>query len=136
MYSGDDPFDQEMAEIHSEAILDMETVRSTDIDKFSEFLYELSQSTIRSLASEFVKGMNQVSNAVGNTINAGNQPFSYDHVLDLMEKMEIDFDDKGQPIGLALIVHPTLAQKIANLDMTAEQEKRRELILARKKART
>jgi len=78
--------------------------------------------------------MNELADAVGNTIDAGGQPFSVDMVLDGMEKMHIDFDANGEPIIPALLVNPQLYEKIKDIEFTLEQEQRRVSILARKKA--
>jgi hypothetical protein len=131
---GSAPLDQKLSEIESMATLDMDAIRKTETEKYSAFVYELARSAIDSLASDFIDRMNELAEAVGNTIDAGGQPFSVDKLLDLIDKMLIDFDAEGKPIMPALLVNPQLHERIKHLEFAPEQEQRRVAILARKKA--
>ena len=55
--------------------------------------------------------MNEVTQKTGNTVDAKGQPLSHDLLLQTLKKMEIDFDDEGQPIMPTLVVSPTRYEK-------------------------
>jgi hypothetical protein len=131
---GSAPLDQKLSKIESMATLDMDAIRNTDIEKYSAFLYELARSTIDFLASDFIDRITEVADTVGNAMDAGGQSFSIDMLLDLLEKMAIEFDIEGKPIMPALLVNPQLHERIKDLEFTPEQEERRVAIFARKKA--
>ena len=55
--------------------------------------------------------MNEVTQKTGNTVDAKGQPLSHHLLLQTLEKIEIDFDDEGQPIMPTLVVSPAQYEK-------------------------
>ena len=51
----------------------------------------------------------------------------------MLERMEIEFDEHGEPILPTMIGPPAIAVKIEDNPITPEQEQRKAEILARKK---
>lgn len=130
---GDNLLDQQASAIQSEASLDIEAVRKTDVDEHTTFMYALAQSTMSSLKKSFFKGLDEIVSATGNSIDAKGKQFSFDKFLDALEKMHINFDTQGQPIMPTMVVPPTISNKVFETKPTPEQEKRQVEILARKK---
>jgi hypothetical protein len=131
---GDTPFDQKLSRTSGRARLTREAIRDTDFDKYTEFLYELAQSNKTEMAPLFFEGISELTEIVGNTINAHGLPFSFDQLLDALEKIEFSFDDKDDPIMPTLHLNPETYKHIKDLKPTPEQEQRSRDILARKKA--
>jgi hypothetical protein len=131
---GEIPFDQKMTETRCAAPLTRETIRSTDIEKHTEFLFELAKSNISAMTPQFFQEISEVTDLVGNSIDAQGAPFSLDHLLDSMERMALRFDDQDEPIMPTLFLGPELFEKIKSLKSTPEQRQRFNDILARKKA--
>jgi len=86
------------------------------------------------MSKSFFKGLADITNATGNVLNAEGKPFSYDMFLDLLDMVEIDFDEKGNPNYPTLIISPQIEEKIKNTKPTLVQIKREQEIVARKKA--
>jgi len=73
----------------------------------------------------------------GNAIDARGKPFSPGLILDLLDGVQIEFDDRGQPIMPTIVLHPDLFNSIKDKFPTPESDPewaaRRREILARKK---
>ncbi len=130
---GSTPLDQGMMRIESAAALATDAIRHTDIEAYTTFLYQLAESHIAAVAPQFYKTMAEVTTAVGNVVDAGGRPFSWDYCNDLLEKMAIDFDDDGKPTLPTIVMHPDLFEKIKNIEPTQEQLVRKSEILERKR---
>ena len=50
--------------------------------------------------------MNEITQKTGNAVDAKGQPLSHDLLLQTLEKMQIDFDEDGQPLMPTLVVSP------------------------------
>jgi hypothetical protein len=131
---GPSPLDQTMPVIEAESSVSIDTVRNTEIEDHTRFLYELATSSIRAFAPEFFKGLGEVTDAVGMSLDAEGKPFSFDMLNDMLEKLHIEFDEEGEPILPALVMHPMMAEQIRNMKPTPEQEKRHAEIIERKRA--
>lgn len=131
---GPAPLDQKMPAIEAESSISVNAVRTTNVEAFACFLYELAQSHIQAFAPEFFKGLNEVIDAVGTSVDAEGKQFSFDMLNDALEKMHIEFDDEGEPILPTLVMHPNALERIKRMTPTPEQEKRQDEILERKKA--
>lgn len=67
----------------------------------------------------------QIGKAVedaGNVVSADGKPFSIDLPLEFLEKMEIDFDEAGNPSGTMFVAHPHLFPAIAKAISQAEAD--------------
>jgi hypothetical protein len=128
------PLDQRMLPVRSTASLHIDTVRNSDFEDYTCHLDELAQSQIKAVASQFFKGLTEITDATGMTVNGKGKPFSYDMYVDLLDKLGVDFDDKGEPIFPTLVVPPQLLDRLKNLKPTPEQLKRRNEIIERKRA--
>jgi hypothetical protein len=78
--------------------------------------------------------VSEVTDATGNSISAAGQSLSHDLILDAIERVEIDFDDEGNPRMPSLMAHPQTLVPLARIQPTDEQERRYEQIMTAKKA--
>jgi hypothetical protein len=131
---GPSPLDQMMPVVEAESSVSIDTIRNTDIEDYTQFLYVLATSSIQAFADEFFKGLGEITNAVGTSLDAGGEPFSFDMLNDILEKLHIQFDEEGEPILPTLVMHPKMAERIGNMKPTPEQEKRYAEIIERKRA--
>jgi hypothetical protein len=93
----------------------------------------------QNLAQLFHEKMNEVTERTGNKVDAGGQPFSPSLFLDLFEKVDIDFDEDGEPdmSSVRIVVHPKLGrllqQKVPEWEADPVFQQRRDEIIARKR---
>lgn len=100
---------------------------------------------LRAMASDIAKqyeGMlfstlHDVTRETGNTLDARGKPFHLSLVLDMLERVWIDFDEKGNPILPTIVLHPDMMKriegKLAEWESDPELQARRKNILAKKK---
>ena len=81
--------------------------------------------------------LRQISSDSGNVIDAKGKPFSPETLLEALEKMDIDFDEQGNPSGLTAVVGPELAARIrakaAEWDADQEFRRRHSELMQRKR---
>jgi hypothetical protein len=81
--------------------------------------------------------LNEAVESVGNTLNAGGQPLTPEHILQMLEKMFIPFNDDGTPSMLSLVVHPDMRERVlavgAQLEGDPQLKARHAEIMKKKK---
>ena len=68
-------------------------------------LDEMAEGYVASLMPQVFEAIGAATEAAGTNVNAGGKPFSADLFIELLEKMEVDFDDSGQ-IQLQIVIGP------------------------------
>lgn len=111
-----------------------DVIRNTDIDQFTELLYDFAEAHRHEIGGAFVRTMMEVTEATGNSINAEGRPLSFDMINDAIEMIDISFDERGNPNVPTIVVHPDMAKKLMAIEPTPEQLQRQAEILQRKKA--
>lgn len=81
----------------------------------------------------FFQELNKVTAFSGNSIDARGEEFSYDMLLDTLEKSDIRFDENDEPIFPKMVVNPSLAKKISELEITENHKKREKDIICKKR---
>lgn len=122
-----------LSEIKIEAKRSIADIINYDIEKFSENIYSLANQRLKHMYKIFAKTMEKITNLTGNITDAQGKPFSFDMILDSLEKVDIDFDDEGNARLPQILVGPDLGEKMKNLKMTESQEKRFAEIIEKKK---
>lgn len=57
--------------------------------------------------------LRELTEKTGNVVDAAGKPFTYELFLDLLKKVDIDFDESGEPHMPTMVVAPELGAKIA-----------------------
>ena len=73
----------------------------------------------------------------GNVINGKGKPITFECFLEMFEKMQIDFDEEGNPHRLTFAMHPStfakIQDKLQEWENNAEYKKKYEEILEKKR---
>jgi hypothetical protein len=96
-------------------------------------LDDAADQGLKNLMPKFFEYLGRVCDATGNVIDGKGQPFSFDQVLDALDKIQIDFDDAGKPEMPTMVLSPELFEKIRMHPPTEAQNQRREEIINRKR---
>ena len=96
-------------------------------------LDDAADQGLKSLMPQVFAYLSRVCAATGNVIDGGGQPISFDHVLDMLDKIQIDFDKAGNPQMPTMVLSPDLFEKLRMRPPTQEQIKRRDEIIKRKR---
>ena len=122
-----------MKRFEGELVIDLNVIRDTDAERFSEIVAGLAMDYLDTIGATFVETVQEITEATGMTIDAGGRPLSWDLILDGLEQKEIAFDSDGRISGETIIMNPRTAQALTETQMTPEQEMRLNDILQRKK---
>lgn len=103
------------------------------VNAFDSRIDTMSEEFMNQLSQSFFKKMHEVTETTGNIINANGRSISPEVILEALEKVTIDFDEFGNPLLPALILHPEALEKIKDKIPKWEtdpnlQRKHRELI--------
>lgn len=118
------------------------TVKNEDIpeltpDKIRELLDEVAEEMCKQQSQHMFGKIFEATHAVGNVINASGKPFSPELFLEMLDRIELSFDEDGKWIPPTMIVHPEFiaANKdvLANLDKDPELQARQTEIINRKR---
>lgn len=130
---GQNPLDQDMLPIEASSMIKKESIRNTNIDEITFFLYSLAQDIMNTMGREFFKGITEVTKATGQVVDAKGEPLSLDHVLDTLEKISLEFDKDGKPIMPQIILPPEMFERFRKLKESDDQRKRLEKIIINKR---
>jgi hypothetical protein len=131
---GPTPLDQPMTTLQQEFSIPTEVIRRTDTDAYAALLHAAATEYRDKLLTSLFRGVSEVTDATGNTIDAQGQPLNPDMLNDMLERIEFDFDEAGQPIMPRVVIHPDVLERLKAIEPTPEQLRRQAEILARKKA--
>jgi len=108
-----------------------ELVRDTAIAEHTALLTRLGANHVESIATMMFGSAGRISDATGATLDAQNQPMSWDIVAEGLSHIDIEFDEHGQAQNLQIVVHP---EQFAQLgEPTPAQQERINAILLQKK---
>lgn len=113
--------------------IDFSTIENTDIEEYLLLVYSVASDYSTQLAKTIIEEIDKTCIETGNTINSEGKELSYSIFLDLLEKMEIKFDDNRNPIKPTLILNPKTLEKLNSINPTKEELKREQEIYAKKK---
>lgn len=124
----------EPTKISAEGSTYFDDILNLNVEAWSILANDIGVQYGRGMMRHLVETMNKVTQETGNVVSGKGQPLSHDVFLDMLEKMEFEVDDDGQPKHLVLLVHPDTRKSIASLPpMTPEQESRYHSIINAKR---
>ncbi|MCL4430099.1 MAG: hypothetical protein M1167_05035 [Chloroflexi bacterium] len=113
-----------------------ETIREGPEAVFSR-RSELSKDMIKKLTQQIIAALEKVTERTGNVVKANEVIGSSNPILDMLEKIEIDFDKSGNPIMPTMLLSPEdykkFKEKFQEWDKNPEMEKRRKEIIEKKR---
>lgn len=95
-------------------------------------LDEAARDMARQQSKNFFERLNQICDETGQVYDNKGQPLTFDSILDLLDSMPIDFDEKGQPIMPSILAGPRVIEKLLKQEPSDEQIKKRNEIIERK----
>jgi hypothetical protein len=97
----------------------------------------VSKEMIDKLTAQFVALMEEVTKKTGNIVDAKKVDSSSNPILDVLEKIEVNFDKFGNPIMPTIVVHPgertKIMKRLEELEKNPDMEKRLREVIEKKK---
>lgn len=125
--------DKEPAKVEIKFNVPFEVILKTDIEAFMVSIDEASESGIESLVPQLFEFLSEVCDANGQVVDGRGRPFSYDLFLELIEKIEISFNDDGTPNMPTLVIHPDMRKVLEANAPSEQQQKQMEELISRKR---
>lgn len=88
------------------------------LDKINDAAKEMAEQMVRSAYEE----LNRITDETGNVISANGKPFSIEMLFEMLEKMDLDFDEAGNPSGAMFVASPKLFPLIIKAISQAEAD--------------
>lgn len=109
----------------------IDSVLTADVDAWVAMVAYQGEKAGEALEKEFFKFMERVTTESGQVVDGRGQPLSHDLILDVLEKLAIDFDAHGSPEMPTIVAHPDSIKSLG--EPTPAQLKRRDEIIERKR---
>ena len=97
----------------------------------------VTEEMVGKMKKSFYGQIEKSADEVDNVVSAGGKPFSMDLFFELLEKIDIDFDEAGNPCGLAFVANPkmfpSIAKVIAQAKTDPANDRRYQAIIERKR---
>jgi hypothetical protein len=92
----------------------VEKVPGMSLDEARQKLIESAEEMARQFMAMFYREINQATMEAGTAVDAKGKPFNADIFLEILNRMWLDFDEKGRWKPPTLIVHPDALENIKN----------------------
>lgn len=100
--SSEHPFE----ELISDFTIKNEEVPELTPEKIREKLDTVAKNAAQQVSQKIIKEIQEAAERTGNTVNAKGQPLTKELLLELFEKIETGFDEKGEWIPPSIIMNP------------------------------
>ncbi len=95
-----------------------------NLEAFAVALDEMATDGLKQLMPKLFERIGCLSEGAGTTVDARGEPLSYELILRGLEKIEIDFDEHGNPILPTMVVGPALHEAWQKLPAPTETQQR------------
>ena len=99
------------------------------INKVSDLGGKMAEQEAKLFYEQIIKSAEEV----GNVDSTDGKPFSVDLLFNMLEKIDIDFDEEGNPSGLTFVANSKMSPSIAKLFAQVEADPRYQEIIERKR---
>lgn len=107
------------------------------IEYLKKKMDEIAESFIAQKDGLVISKINEATERTGNVVDGRGRPFSPELLFEALEKMQIDFDDAGNPIMPTVALHPSMFEKVREKlpewEANPEFTKRHEAIIEAKR---
>jgi hypothetical protein len=106
-------------------------------DAYFARLDEVAQQMLDAQKKMLIAKLEEVTAQTGNVFDARGKPFSPEMLLDAMEKIDVEFDDTGEPQKQSILMNPVMyasvKDKLAEWDKDPELLKRHAEVIEKKR---
>ena len=130
---GPQPVDHPLTTFQEIITIHADVIRETDVESFVAALVELAAKYEEAMGTTLVRTLTDVTEAVGNVVDAQGLPLSWDHLLDALEMTEFTFDEDGRLHVKQFLMNAETDKQLRAIEMTPEQRQRHEELIRTKK---
>jgi len=122
-----------MEEIRSSISVVKEKLAEEGLAAVLSALEKTAEDVAAQQSKLFIKRLEEAVQEAGQVVDAEGQPPTFDLVLDMLDKMLIDFDEQGRPEWPSVVCGAKVYEKAKNWEITDEQERRLSELTERKR---
>lgn len=113
--SGEKDLSLPLEQVSSTLEIALSEVYNYEIESICDKIYVLAVGLNGELAKFMFRTLTKITDFTGNVVDAKGKEFSIAMMLEVLEKIHIDFDKNGDPILPTMVIHPNMAEKIQEL---------------------
>jgi len=99
-------------EYYSEKSISDEDIINRGLEVFYEKTLEMADEVRRKLKHNMFQKLEEITKKAGTSINAKGKPFSADLLLEMFDKIQLDFDEEGNPKFPTIVISPEMFESI------------------------
>lgn len=118
----------------SQIFITVADVYDFNLEKICCDIYEFSRNLLEDMTKNMFATITQITDFTGNVVDGKGKGLSYEMLLEMLEKIYIDFDEEGNPRLPSMVIHPDMAKSFEKLISEEPLYKKRyEEIISRKR---
>lgn len=127
--------ESELKEASHFVTIPQESAGAVDFAESIRMATEVADSFQKSASQDLLKALDD---GLPDSQRAGGEirPFDIEHFFEALEKIQMDFDENGEPEELSMMIHPDVAPRIAKIaeefEASPELQARHEAIIRKK----
>ena len=104
-----------LGKMSAEVSVKVKDVFEFNLEKTCTDIYEFAESFLRDMTQTMFSTLSQVTDFTGNVIDGKGNGITHEMLLEMLEKIYIDFDQDGNPLLPSIIIHPDMAKAFEKL---------------------
>lgn len=113
--SADKELEVPLGVMSAEIAVIMDDVLGFNLEKLCMEIYEYSQSILKDMTTTMFSTLFQVTDFTGNVVDGKGKGVSFEMLIEMLEKIHIDFDQEGNPLLPSIVIHPDMAKSFEKL---------------------
>lgn len=93
----------------------IEDVVNFNLEKTCMDIYEFGDSFRKDIAKTLFSTLEQVTDFTGNVVDGKGKGISHELIIEMLEKIDIGFDQDGNPYLPTFVIHPDMAKSLESL---------------------
>lgn len=99
----------------AEVAVTMDDVYGFNLEKLCLDIYEYAQSFLKDMTKTMFSTLSQVTDFTGNVIDGKGKGVNHEMLIEMLEKIHIDYDQEGNPLLPSIVIHPDMAKSFEKL---------------------
>jgi len=109
----------------AEVSITVDDVYNFNLEKICIDIYEYAESFLKDITKTMFSTLSQVTDFTGNVVDGKGKGINHEMLLEMLEKIHIDFDQEGNPLFPSIVMHPDMAKNFEKLKSDEELYKPR-----------
>ena len=118
----------------AEIRLELEDFKKFGLNAVLKTLDKTANDVAEKQTKFFFNRLNKICEESGQTSDAKGRPISYDLILEMLEGVDIDFDNRGNPLFPTIISSPKVKMFFDKAEITDEQKEKLEKLVEQKRS--